>query len=173
MAIPDYETLMLPVLRESAGGEIAIRDCTNRLADQLGLSEPERNEPLPSGKQTTFANRVHWARTYLAQAGLVEATRRAHFKITDRGRSVLARGPEKIDNRLLLEFPEFRDFKRRRRPNGSDEPEQNEAVSLDTATAPVVSRATPEELIDSAYQEITDELRSTLLNRITSASPAF
>ena len=124
MAIPDYETLMLPVLKTAAAGdEVAIRDCTNGLADQLGLSEAERNQLLPSGKGTTLASRVGWARTYLAQAGLVEATRRAHFRITDRGRAVLAQSPEKIDNRLLLEFPEFQDFKRRRKPNGSSEPE--------------------------------------------------
>src|SRR5436309_1361106 len=100
MAIPDYETLMLPVLRMAAGGEVAIRDCVRGIADQLGLSEAERNELLPSGKQTTFANRVHWAKAYLAQAGLVEPTRRGHFKITDRGRSVLVRSPERVDNRF-------------------------------------------------------------------------
>src|SRR3954454_17832611 len=127
----------------------------------------------PNGKGTTFASRVSWARTYLMQAGLLEATRRAHFRITDRGRAVLARGPERIDNRLLLEFPEFQDFKRRRKPNGSNEPEHDGATSFDNVNTPTIGRATPEELIHSAYQEITDELRSPLLNRITSASPAF
>src|SRR3954471_12792507 len=115
--------------------------------NEIGLSGAERNQLLPSGKGTTLASRVGWARTYLAQAGLVEATRRGHFKITDRGRAVLARGPEKIDNALLLEFPEFREFKSRRRPNGSGESADNGAVSLDSATAPVISRSTPEELI--------------------------
>src|SRR5215210_4835055 len=98
---------MLPVLKAAAGGEVAIRDCTSHIAGQLGLSETERNELLPSGKQSTFANRVHWARTYLAQAGLVEATRRGNFKITERGRAILSEAPERIDNRRLLEFPEF------------------------------------------------------------------
>jgi restriction system protein len=106
VAIPDYETLMLPVLKEAASsGELAIRDCTSRLADEFNLTDAERQELLPSGKQTTFANRVHWARTYLAKAGLLEATRRAHFRITERGRATLARGPQRIDNKLLLEFP--------------------------------------------------------------------
>jgi restriction system protein len=77
MAIPDYETLMLPVLKAAIGSEIGIRACIDQLTDELGLSKAERNELLPSGKQTTFANRVHWARTYLIQAGLLEATRRA------------------------------------------------------------------------------------------------
>ena len=89
MALPDYETLMLPVLKAAADGEVRIGHCVDVLADQFGLSQDEREELLPSGKQSTFANRVHWARSYLAQAGLVEATRRAHFKITPRGREVL------------------------------------------------------------------------------------
>jgi restriction system protein len=173
LAIPDYETLMLPVLKAAAGGEVAIRDCISRIADHLGLSGAERNEMLPSGKQTTFANRVHWARTYLAQAGLLEATRRGHFQITDRGRAVLARSPEKVDNRLLLEFPEFQDFKTRRKPSVSDDAGRDAGGPLESIPAPVISRATPEELIETAYQEITDELRSTLLNRITAASPTF
>lgn len=175
MAIPDYETLMLPVLKAAAGGEIGIRDCIEQLAGEFRLSEDERRELLPSGKQTTFANRVHWARTYLVQAGLVEPTRRAHFKITERGRGVLARGPQRIDNKLLLEFPEFQDFKTRRKPNGLDAEESRGAEQRpsDPIPAPVVSHATPEELIEAAYQEITDNLRSTLLNRIVAASPAF
>lgn len=175
MALPDYETLMLPVLQAAAGGEVKIGDCVDRLASTFSLSQQEREELLPSGKQSTFANRVHWARTYLAQAGLVEATRRAHFTITPRGREVLARNPPRVDNKLLLEFPEFQDFKRRRKPNGAGEPAAGEEAANTSATisAPVVSHATPEELIEAAYQEITDELRSTLLGRIVASSPAF
>jgi restriction system protein len=102
---------MLPVLKAAAAGEIGIRDCVEQLSGEFGLSEDERSELLPSGKQTTFANRVHWARTYLAQAGLVQPTRRAHFKITERGREVLARGPERIDTSSCLDFPSFRTSK--------------------------------------------------------------
>jgi restriction system protein len=174
MAIPDYETLMLPVLKIAAGGEASIRDCVDRLTVQFNLSEEERNALLPSGKQTTIANRVHWARTYLVQAGLIEPTRRAHFRITARGNEVLARGPLRIDNKLLLEFPEFEDFKVRRKPNGAAGGEDGAAQAPANALpTPVVSHATPEELIETAYQEISADLRSTLLNRIVSASPAF
>jgi restriction system protein len=174
MAIPDYETLMLPVLKAAAHGEVRIRDCVERLAGEFSLSQEEREELLPSGKQTTFANRVHWARTYLVQAGLLEPTRRAHFKTTARGQEVLARGPQRVDNKLLLEFPEFQDFKRRRKSSGTDAVEDSTGLELSsTPLVPVVSRATPEELIEAAYQEITDDLRSTLLNRIVAASPAF
>jgi restriction system protein len=84
------------------------------LAKQLGLTEDELAEMLPSG-QPAFYNRVHWARTYLAQAKLLENTRRAHFRITERGREVLREKPDKVDVRLLERFPEFNEFKLRAR----------------------------------------------------------
>lgn len=112
MAIPDFQTLMLPVLRSSEMGEVRISDVVQLLADKFQLTEDERSELLPSGKQTTFANRVHWAKSYLGKAGLVELTKRAHFQITDRGRDVLAKPPEKIDVHFLEQFPEFVLFRR-------------------------------------------------------------
>ena len=97
MAIPDYQTLMLPVLKIAGDGqEHRISDVVDQLARDFRLTEEERQQPLQGGKQTTFANRVHWAKTYLAQAGLVEATKRAHFRITERGRKVLAEGPARF-----------------------------------------------------------------------------
>jgi restriction system protein len=88
MAIPDFQTLILPVLRTAETVEMKISDVVESLADNFRLTEEERSELLPSGKQTTFANRVHWAKSYLGKAGLVELTRRAHFRITDRGREI-------------------------------------------------------------------------------------
>jgi restriction system protein len=93
MAIPDYQTLMLPVLEFAARGESSVRDCVVALAQKLDLTEDERSELLPSGKQAVFANRVHWAKTYLVQAGLLEITRRAHFRLTLRGSEVLTKRP--------------------------------------------------------------------------------
>jgi restriction endonuclease Mrr len=76
MSIPDYQSLMLPVLSASLDGEIRIGDLVERLAEKLALTPEERAELLPSGKQTPFSNRVHWAKTYLSKAGLLESTRR-------------------------------------------------------------------------------------------------
>src|SRR3546814_4073662 len=83
--IPDYQSLMLPVLRAAKQAEVRIGDVIVNLASDLGLSEAARNALLASGRQTIFANRVHWAKTYLAKAGLVETTRRGHFRTTPRG----------------------------------------------------------------------------------------
>ena len=101
MPIADYQSLMLRVLSAASKGEARIGEVVDRLADQLGLTAEERTALLPSGKQTAFSNRVHWAKTYLAKAGLVEVTRRGHFKITERGKQVIASHPARIDNSFL------------------------------------------------------------------------
>lgn len=93
MAIPDYQTLMLPVLRHGAAGEVRVGDVIERIADELNLSAEERASLVPSGQETIIYNRVHWARSYLKQAGLVENPRRGYYHITDQGRIVLAIRP--------------------------------------------------------------------------------
>ena len=113
MAIPDYQTLMLPVLKQSAAGEVRIGDVVEILASEFHLTDEELAELIPSGKQTTFSNRVHWAKSYLKQAGLVEATKRAHFTIAQRGREVLASGVKRIDIKFLKQFTEFVEFQNR------------------------------------------------------------
>jgi restriction system protein len=148
--MPDYEELMLPVLRIAGDGqEHRIGDVIEQLAKKFQLTDEERQQLLPSGKQTTFANRVHWARGYLVQAGLLEATRRAHFRITDRGRKVLTEGLSRIDGEYLSKFPEFIQFldrSRRQRPLSPVGTEQPSAVRLQPAEA-VILQQTPDELI--------------------------
>src|SRR5208337_4608997 len=100
MAISDYQSLMLPVLVASSKGEVRIGFVVEELADQLALTPEERSELLPSGKQTIFSNRVHWAKSYLSKAHLVEITRRGYFKITPRGQGVLQSSPQKVDNKF-------------------------------------------------------------------------
>ena len=95
MPIPDYQSLMRPLLAYSEDGtEKNIRDAVSAIAKQMNLSEEEKDQLLPSGKQTIFANRVHWARTYLDKAGAIKKTRRSHFVITDRGKKLLAENPQ-------------------------------------------------------------------------------
>ena len=119
MTIPDYESLMLPLLRLSANGSIhKFSDAVDILADECDLSNKERTELLPSGMQPVFRNRIGWAKSYLKQAGLLVFPKRGLFQITDRGREVLKSNPERIDNSVLKQFAEFEDFKSRRKtPN--------------------------------------------------------
>ena len=157
MAIPDYETLMLPVLKIAGDGqEHRIRDVTDQLARDFGLTEEELQQVLPSGKQTSFANRVGWAKSYLVQAGLLESTRRAHFKITDRERKSLLERPPHIDN-----LAEFVQFKERGRVPGTAVPN----VVGEAPTLPLQAE-TPDELLRSTVKQIETALKKELLDRI-------
>lgn len=174
MPIPTYDVLMLPVLRICADKLWVMRDLVARLADDLGLSRPEREQMIPSGTMTVITSRVHWAKTYLKQAGLVEQPKRAHVQISALGREVLARNPAKIDAALLQEFDKFRDFLSRTK---------SENVSLaPTAVVPAVSvpgtiaaetASTPEEQIASAYLTLHESLRDALLARVLEGNPTF
>jgi restriction system protein len=169
MAIPDYETLMLPVLKVAIDGqEHRIGDVVNQLAGDFRLTEEEKQQILPSGKQATFANRVGWAKTYLVQAGLLEATKRAHFKITDRGKKALARNPSRIDGEYLSQFTEFVQFKERGKVTGTEEPTRATGIAPATLQA-----ATPDELLRSTVTQIETALKKELLDRILAAPPAF
>jgi restriction system protein len=166
MAIPDYQTLMLPVLKTAAdGSEHRIRDVIESLADEFRLTEDERRQLLPSGRQTTFDNRVHWARGYLVQAKLLEATQRGRFKITDRGQEALRAKPRQIDNAFLQQYPEFIEF-RRRTPGSTEMPL---AGSVEIAA----NAATPDELLRSTMKQIEEALKKDLLDRVIASPPAF
>ncbi len=162
MAIPDFQTLMLPVLRKASEGEVSIQAVIEQLADEYDLSSDERAELLPSGKQTTFANRTHWAKSYLGKAGLIELTRRSHFVITEQGRSVLAAPPERIDIPYLRRFQKFEAF---RFPSEDQVPEQN-------TQDPSIS-LTPDEVMRQARDTLEADLGVELLSRIQAAPPAF
>jgi restriction system protein len=167
MAIPDFQSLMLPVLRSCEKGEVKISDVVQSLADSFRLTDEERSELLPSGKQTTFANRVHWAKSYLGKAGLVELTKRAHFQITDRGREVLKNPPEKIDIHFLKQFPEFLLF---REASNETDADGKESPAVEAVQA---SGMTPDEIIRKAHSELDDELSLDLLIRVVAAPPEF
>ncbi|MBV8104117.1 MAG: hypothetical protein JO223_05730 [Hyphomicrobiales bacterium] len=129
MAIPDYQSLMQPVLQESALGEVKISDVVERRGAKFALSSEERSALLPSGRQTTFANRVHWAKTYLGQAGPIESTGRGRFRITEEGKRGLAMSPKRIDVKFLDRYPQFRAFRQTRQP----EQDRTEASELPRA----------------------------------------
>jgi restriction system protein len=147
MTIPDYQSLMRPLLAfDSDGSEKNINDAIKGIADQLKLTDDERHQLLPSGKQAIFANRVHWARTYLDKAGAIKRTRRSHFEITDRGKQLLADNPERIDVKVLRKFPEFIAFQT---PKAADETGNDV-----TPSPPLIATELPESasVIDGAVE---------------------
>jgi restriction system protein len=164
MAIPDYQTCMLHLLKlASDGAEHTLKDAVPALADIFQLTDAERSELLPSGQQAIFNNRVAWAKTYLNKAGLLEAPRRGVFTITDRGKSVLAQNPPKIDLKLLEKFPEFLAFKAKSKTGGEGDHVQT------TASAAI---ETPLESLESAYEKILGGLKAELLDRLKAEAPA-
>ena len=163
MAIPDFQSVMLPLLNFSSDQkEHSLYDAINSLAIQFGLTDDERQELLPSGKQTRFDNRVAWAKSYFKQAGLVENTRRGYFKISQRGLDLLTTNPKKINKKTLEQYPEFLEFQNVRKEvneiqRSVDEPEKQ----------------TPEEQLENAYKILSDGLAIEIIQLVKSCSPAF
>jgi restriction system protein len=164
MAIPDYQSVMLPLLTlVSDGKEHQIREAVNALADRFKLTKTERKDVLPSGIGGIFENRVGWARTYLKKAGLLTYPKRSHFQITERGRSVLGENPKRIDVKFLRQFPEFMEFQNAKKLDGEEGAAETHEESSDT----------PEELLASGYLKLRKQLESDLLARVKSCTPEF
>jgi restriction system protein len=166
MTIPDYQTLMLPVLRlASDGEEHRFRDAVDTLANEFQLTEEERKELLPSGTQALFTNRVGWARSYLKQADLLSSPKRGYFQITPAGRQLLDSGIDRVDNSVLQNYPSFQEFrKRRKNTEGSDD---SESGSTEETTQ------TPEDQIAAAYKIIRGNIEKEILDNIMGSSPSF
>ncbi len=170
---------MLPVLRLCADKLWVMRDVVTRISDDLGLTAEERSAQLPSGSTSVIASRVHWAKTYLKQAGLVEQPRRAAVQISPQGRELLATNPSRIDATLLTRFEGFRSFQTRTR---HDNLQTAEAASPMTAAAAgsaalrvaaEISTRTPDDQIDAAHKALELSLRDALMARILEGSPSF
>lgn len=171
MPIPDYQTLMLPVLRDLAdGNEHRFRDVIDHLALEFDLSSEERNSLLPSGGSFVFDNRVGWARTYLKKAGLVDSPRRGYVSITERGRVLLAQQPARIDNGTLAQYPEFLQFRQRETPvvlaDNSIAAQAQEILPLENA------ESTPREQFDQAYLRLRSSTEAELLEQVKAVTPA-
>ncbi|MGH9439689.1 MAG: restriction endonuclease, partial [Terriglobia bacterium] len=140
----------------------AIQDLSSR----LGLTDEDLKEMLPSGAQGTFANRVGWAASYLKQAGLLESTRRGFYRISGRGKDLLKEKPARVDVTLLKRYPEFTEFQRRKGTRAA-------ARGGVPVPFPEKGAATPSEALESAYENLRDELANELLAKLKKASPAF
>jgi restriction system protein len=162
MAIPEYQSLMLPLLQFLADSkEHSLRETIEYLEKQFELSEEDKKKLLPSGRQPVFENRVGWARTYLKKSILLEPVRRGFFRITKMGLDVLTKKPSKIDVSFLRQFPEFIEFQNIRKE------EKEEQHTVETALE------TPEESIESAYLRLKSNLATEIIQKIKACSPSF
>jgi len=157
MAIPGFQSIMLPLLKQlSDKQEHSLRDLTEKLAMHFNLSDKELREMIPSGQTRLFGNRVGWTRTYLKKAGLLESSRRGYVKITDRGLDVLKENPKEINVKFLKKYPEFEEFHKAQKKEKQE-----------------VSISTPAELLETTYQSIRNEIAEELLDTVKSLSPSF
>jgi restriction system protein len=162
MAVPNFQSIMLPLLKIASDEQEHSRsEAIDTLALQFELTDEERKELLPSGRQARFDNRVGWARTYLKKAGLLEIPREGRFRITERGLDVLRGNPANINIKFLRQFPEFVEFEKPSRRADDQEMVDEGPVQ------------TPEEILESSYQDIRSELAQELLKRVKECSPKF
>jgi len=168
MAVPDYQSVMLPLLEYAASrnGELSTGEAADALAGSLGLSEEDLKQMLPSGISPTFINRVGWAATYMKKAGLLEATRRGFYRITQRGLDVLKKKPKKIDVKLLTQYPEFQEFQNLRGRRSGDKTKENDRRSDSDAV-------TPSEALEKAYEILRSTLADELIKKLKQVNPTF
>lgn len=163
MAIPDFQTLMQPLLEELVDGQVHVfNDVYDGVCSRMSISEADRQVKIASGKQTVIKNRIAWARTYLTKAGLLISPGRGLTQITQRGKEALAQKQQPVRVKYLKQFPEFVEFHSIKN-NEQQEDNINEAGVV----------TTPDEQIENAYQSMMDALADELLQMIMQSSPSF
>ena len=163
MSVPDYQSFFLPLLQfTSDGKEHNAKEARESIAKVFNLSDEDLKKMLPSGKRTTFANRLACAKMYLSKAGLLETPKRGFFRITERGRSVLAEKPEKLNVRYLKKYPGFEKFHTTSPKTKEDKDTSNDDIPN-----------TPEEALEQAYQNLPNELTSELMKHGLNNPPEF
>jgi restriction system protein len=166
MAVPDFQTLMLPLLQSLRdGGSHSTQETIDAVAADLGLSETDVDEPMPSGKGPLFTNRLAWAKLHLKRAALIESERRGVYRITDRGRDVLRDPPARLTLSYLVRFPEYVEFRSRSRAPTEQSPSG-------VATTEEGNR-TPEEYLEYGYSRLRGALAEEILSRVAAMPPAF
>jgi restriction system protein len=158
MAVPDFQSMMLPFLQFAAdGNDHELSAVTEHIAQHFKLTPADREDMVPTGNQSRLGNRVGWCRTHLKQAGLIEYVRRGVFRITERGRQVLAQKPPSINLKFLNQFSEHRDWFQRPKPK----------EALQTP----VEALTPEERMEDLADDLKQALAAEIIDRVKSMNP--
>ena len=166
MPVPDFQSLMLPVLKAlSDGSDVQVAEVCARVAAAEGLTPDDLSERTRGGHTTKLKDRVSWSITHFLYAGLVKRVRRAVYRITSDGKQLLSRHPTRIDLKLLLQYPAYVEWKNRthRKSPRIERPEQQENESEET----------PEETLDRAAGELRTVLEAEVLARVRNADSAF
>ena len=170
MTVPDFQSLMVPVLRVLSGGEQLTRlQLIDAVCDEINLTMEDRDTRYPKSGSRIIGGRIHWAVTYMAQAGLVQRPRRGVVQITDRGREVLTGYPDRVDVQVLSGYPEFQEF-RSRKGTRAKSPLPNRPGGNAEGGAPLL---TPGERIEEAMGEANAALESEILAKVIDQEPIF
>ena len=160
MAVPKFFEFFEVFLKTLQDSEIhSIKDVRNSIAHSMQLSDEDLSEMVPSGKQTTFSNRILWARTYLDKAGLIETPSRGHYRITPEGLKALASG-SKIDLAYLKQYERFNDF------HNSASPNKDIADDIETG-----ANKSPMEILNEAFSQVDNMLACELIDEVMKLSP--
>lgn len=165
MAVPDFQSMMLPLLRFIGDGKShSMKEAVDSISDVFNLSEEDKNEILSKGNQTRLVNRVGWARTYMKKAGLIESPSRGNIKITNEGQKLLKQSPDFINSSFLKKYPGFLEFKSISNNSLEGEEEKDEELEMEK---------TPNELIEKGYAIIRGNLSQEILDRLRKETPSF
>lgn len=161
MAVPDFQSFFKPLLEIAADGKIhSVKEAREIIATQFRMTEEDMSDMLPSGIQSKFDNRVAWAKSYFIQAKVLESPKRGCFIITQRGLELLQQKHDRIDIKVLSQYPEFVQFHAGNKKERDEKPE-------------IAFPATPEETLQISYQQIRKDLSAELLKKIKENSPKF
>lgn len=167
--IPNYQECMLPFLQLINDNQIhTLKECVEKLSDILELTEEEKSELLPSGKQTIISNRISWARFYLEKAGLVNVVSRGKYQITQEGIDLLDEHPTSINNDILYRYPKFIEFLKQSSTKGNNNTNKTFSEQQNT-----FSEQTPEEILDSTYKQLQSNLSEEIIEKVLQQSPQF
>ena len=160
MAVPKFYEFM-PAIINCLGDEKihTLKELTAYCANALQLSDDDRAEAISNGQNKLYG-RVGWAKTYLLKAGLIESPQRAHFKLTELGKNAFQQGAECVTLEYLNQFTSFKDFQ----GNSLHNPEIEQQIQVSNLES-------PQERIESALNELNDELVEDLMSEIMKISP--
>ncbi|WP_419937757.1 restriction endonuclease [Candidatus Palauibacter sp.] len=164
MSVPDFQSLMLPVLTALSHGQpTTVSEIRKQVAIAEKLSADDIQQLLPSGRQAVFANRIAWALVHMQRAGLVARVSRGVYERTRTGDELLRSKPSRIDMKALREYPSYAQWRTTERETSST------GEKLEQST----EEATPEEILDQAAKALDHALEAEVLDRVRNAEPGF
>ena len=165
MAMPTFQEVMLPILKLAGDSQPQSVKLTVEYIEQVfRLTDEEKRQRIPSGKQRTIYNRVQWAITHMRKAGLLEsAGKRGSYGITLAGKKLLSENPQEVNMKLLRGYASYRDFVN----VGAQETESPSPTTLEGIDK------TPEEILGLLSEQLNLQLQSDILSEICNNTPDF